>query len=453
MKSLFQQLDPYDSPSGSVAKLTSIPLALLRELQARAMEADRARRHSAILADVSAKLFSSFEIDINLARIAQFTVPLLGNWCLIDLLNSSGIPERAQVAHSNPDQAILANRLKGSVHRSFESTFIQQVIETRRSALFSEIFLKAHVPELGIEMLVRSMMIVPILLRGDLLGVFTFFVTEEDRSTVCENYGEAELQLAEEIAYRTAIAIDNSHQFFRATRAIDSRDQFFNIVSHELKTPLTAISLQNELLRILLNEQNFGRLNVEKARSILESSQTSIQHLRRLVNELLDASSIEQGTFKVILETIDLSKFVEDFVERFSNQFEGKKTQLKLTEINRCFARCDRQRIEQILGNLITNAMKYAPDSDIWISLRECETYHELAVQDFGPGISHQDQHDLFKKYERGKLVRDKVPGFGLGLYISEQIMKAHGGSIHVVSEIGQGSTFSVRLPRVKPFP
>lgn len=431
--------------------ISSAPF-ILKELQTIAFDAELARKHAALLADISMRLSSSLELEINLARTVQLTIPLLGDWCFIDLFNDHGILERAQVAHSNPNSVILAKNFKDVVNHSFESVYRQSVIDTKKLISLSNIFLEVSIRDLRIDMIVRSIMIVPILLRDDLFGVLTFFVTDEagDQSSICKRYDDVQVRLVEEIAYRFAIALDNSRNYSQAINAVVARDLFFSIVSHELKTPLTAISLQNELLSLLLKNSDFSETHIEKMGSILKSAKENIQQLSRMVNELLDTSSIHQANFSIDLKAIDLAEVVLDVVNYFSNQFRNDTAKIRIAHITPCIAMFDRDRMKQVLSNLLTNARKYAPNSDVLISLQDLETYIDLRVQDFGPGISKEDQLTIFQKYGRVRSMIGKVEGFGLGLYIVEQIIIAHRGSIHIESELNKGTTFHIHIPKLR---
>jgi signal transduction histidine kinase len=166
----------------------------------------------------------------------------------------------------------------------------------------------------------------------------------------------------------------------------------------------------------------------------------------RLIDDMLDVSRISSGRLEILLEDIDLGQLIKNLLERFSLDFKSAGCLLRL-ELNvdvRC--RCDPLRVEQVLSNLLMNALKYAASKPIEISLTRQEEYAVIAVRDHGEGIPPGKLSRVFEKFERA-VSSQHISGFGLGLYISRKIVEAHHGSIHVKSELGQGSLFTVKLP------
>lgn len=228
--------------------------------------------------------------------------------------------------------------------------------------------------------------------------------------------------------------------------ALSTRDEFISIASHELKTPLTSLKLHYQLVARQLAVGNYQSLTPSVAQNRIESTNRQIDRMIRLIDDMLDVSRISSGRLEILLEDIDLGQLIKNLLERFSLDFKSAGCLLRL-ELNvdvRC--RCDPLRVEQVLSNLLMNALKYAASKPIEISLTRQEEYAVIAVRDHGEGIPPGKLSRVFEKFERA-VSSQHISGFGLGLYISRKIVEAHHGSIHVKSELGQGSLFTVKLP------
>jgi signal transduction histidine kinase len=232
-------------------------------------------------------------------------------------------------------------------------------------------------------------------------------------------------------------------------RALKSRDDFFSICSHELKTPLTTLKMQIQLTNHLRerkgDEVAFGAANMEK---FLAHADRSVERIIHLVNDMLDISRMATGQLTLKLERVDLDNLVYDIVDRLKPFCELAGCELRSeihSEVNGLW---DKFRIEQVITNLITNAAKYAPEHPIEVHVGKLNREAVVRVKDFGPGISREDQIRIFERFERAT-DPDSVSGLGLGLFISREIMNLHHGSLAVESEIGKGSTFTIRLPLI----
>jgi PAS domain S-box-containing protein len=222
-----------------------------------------------------------------------------------------------------------------------------------------------------------------------------------------------------------------------------ARGLFIDVLAHELRTPLTPILSSTSMLKDILEQRDDKILN-RLAVNIHNSAQT----LTGRLEELLEVARYSRGTFKVKTRTTDINLFIEGVISRFKPMLETKNQQLNilipegLPEID-----IDQSRIEQVLINLLSNASKFAPDSDISLEISADSEALQFSVTDKGIGISAEEQAKIFQPYHRVEQDRQKFPGIGLGLTVCKQIVEAHGGKIGVTSEPGQGSTFSFRLP------
>lgn len=229
-------------------------------------------------------------------------------------------------------------------------------------------------------------------------------------------------------------------------KAIESRDEFLSIASHELRTPLTVLKLQHQLFERQLARLTEKVLPVEKAREVSELTLRQVNQLLRLVEDMLDVSRIATGRLKVQKEEINLSELVSHVYESFDAQFHASGIKADLALEENVIGMFDAQRLEQVISNLISNAVKYGGSTPIVVKLCQQNSRAVLSVSDQGKGISESDQHRIFERFERA-VSPNEVSGLGLGLFISRQIAEAHGGEIYVESEPHRGTKFIVRLP------
>jgi two-component system, chemotaxis family, CheB/CheR fusion protein len=220
------------------------------------------------------------------------------------------------------------------------------------------------------------------------------------------------------------------------------KDQFIGMASHELKTPLTAIVAYVQLL-----DMQLGMDKEKKYKPIVEKIDHQVTRLRALVEALLDLNLIQTGNLSYRMEPLDLCSVTREWKENYEIVHPNLRINLDLSP--NCFIVADRYRIEQVLNNLVSNAFKYSPGKEeVALRVKDDKNRILIEVQDEGIGIPHDKMSDLFKKFSRVKASADRFTGLGLGLFIAKEIVKNHGGSINVKSEPGQGSTFTVTLPK-----
>lgn len=230
--------------------------------------------------------------------------------------------------------------------------------------------------------------------------------------------------------------------------ALSVRDEFMAIASHELKTPLTSLKLQSQIFQRSLQRHHDVNFTPEKINDLLDKNTKQIDRLTRLVDDMLDISRIRTGKFTMKKEPCELKSMLLDIIGRTRESFElSGSGQPVIDHLEDAHGEWDPLRIEQVITNIITNAIRYGQGRPITISLKNYQESVRLSVKDEGLGIPKSDQKKIFERYERGMLARE-VSGLGIGLYITREIVDAHGGTIWVESEISQGSTFYVDLPR-----
>ncbi len=262
-------------------------------------------------------------------------------------------------------------------------------------------------------------------------------------------FTEKEERVVQGLADQAAIAIDNARLFQKNREAIETRDEFLSICSHELRTPLTSLKLQNQLVeRALQQSQSQANDSVHQERfaKLVQQSGNQVDRLVRLVEEMLDISRIRSGKLAITAEKVDATNLVRETLERFAPQLQQMKCAVTLNAPPELIGSWDKLRLEQVIVNLLTNAMKYGQGRPIHIELGRENERAVLAVKDQGIGIAKEHQTRIFERFERA-ISKSEISGLGLGLYIVKQIVELHGGAIRVESELGQGSRFVVDLP------
>jgi PAS domain S-box-containing protein len=229
--------------------------------------------------------------------------------------------------------------------------------------------------------------------------------------------------------------------------ALRTRDEFISIASHELKTPLTSMQMQMQMLNRTLSKKGLESVDPKYLLKVVNVSIRQMQKLDRLVEDMLDISRINTGRLSIEKETVELGELVQEVVERFREQLNLARCEPRLKIESGVIGIWDRFRIDQVLSNLISNVIKYAPGGPVEITLKSTsENSAYLSIRDHGAGIPREAKERIFDRFERA-VSHTQVSGLGLGLFIVGQILKLHGGSIRVQSELGQGSEFIVELP------
>ncbi|MFL5353647.1 ATP-binding protein [Archangium sp.] len=401
------------------------------------------------LADATTRLSTSLDMRVTLESTARLVAERMADFCLVDVRaeGNQHLERVAAVARRPGTQPRLEEQLLAAPPSRSDSP-VWQVLESGRAMLVSEVSEElmeenASVDDAHREALEqlrpRSVMMVPLIARERSLGVLTLVSQDPAR-----RYTERDLAFVEDLAWRAALAVDNARLFQQAEQAVSARDEFVAIATHELRTPLSALSLQ---LMSLQRAVDSGRAPTEeRLRHSLETARRQTERLEQLVSHLLDVSRISTGHLELELEEVDLALVVRRLVVRFEEKLaEAGCTPVVLADTP-LVAKVDRLRVEQVLMNLLSNAMKYASGQPVELSVAREQDMAVLEVRDRGPGISPEAQARVFERYQRasGKHSRESL---GLGLYVARQIARAHGGELSVESAPGQGALFRLRLP------
>ncbi len=411
-------------------------------------EQKRVERNLRFLAEATTRLSSSLDLNTTLESTARVVAEHMADYCLVDVRSEDGqgLVRVAAVAREPGTQPQLEELLRLSPTTHPQAP-LSKVLESGQAVLLPEVT-GAMVDEASIDSLhekalkllrPRSVMMVPLIARERSLGVLS--VVSQDPA---RRYGEHDLALLEDLAWRAALAVDNARLFQRAEQAVRTRDEFVAIATHELRTPLSALNLQ---LMALQRAVDSGQPPTpERLKYSLITAQRQTERLEQLVNHLLDVSHISTGRLELEREEVDLSAMVHWLVTRLEEKLAQAGVVVELHTDGPLVARVDRLRVEQVVTNLLSNAMKYAPGLPVELCVEREERTALISVRDHGSGISPESQARIFERYARAS-GRHSRSSLGLGLYVARQIARAHGGELTVESTPGEGSLFILRLP------
>jgi PAS domain S-box-containing protein len=409
-------------------------------------ERKQAEDNLVFLSNASALLSTSLDYETTLNTVANLAVPNVGDWCSIEMLDAEGELQSVAVAHKDPEKVEWARELRAQTPTDMSALQgLPLVLRTGKSELYPLItdqMLRAMTLDereysLANSLGMTSAMIVPIWSRGMPIGGITFVTTESRR-----RYSETDLAMAEELASRASLAIDNARLYQQAQTALTLRDEFISIASHELKTPVTSLKVYAQMV----GRQAQRKGDVATALQ-LSKMENQVDKLTKLISNLLDVSKIEAGKLEYVTETFDLVELVREVAESPKAIDETHVVAVEASEP--IVLSADRDRIGQVILNLITNAIKYSPDAErVEIRLIQEGATATVAVRDFGIGIDPRFHNHVFDRFFQVADPQERTfPGLGMGLYISREIARRHGGDITVASNKGQGSTFSLVLP------
>lgn len=285
-----------------------------------------------------------------------------------------------------------------------------------------------------------GVLIVPMCRGKQVVGTIALFRTAPGRP-----YNEADRQFVQEVADRAAMAVENAQLFHEAKEAVRLREEFLSIASHEIRTPMTTITGFAHLLNRQLAQDTIDESKVDmlSGRLLHEA-----ERLNLIVTDLLDVSRIQQGQLDLRREPCNLADLARQVVDRMSAaQERADRREIVVQAPDPVTGEWDPNRLDQVLTNLVSNAIKYSSDGPILVTVARDGESALLAVRDQGAGIPKDQQARLFEPFVRGDTAHHSSSGAGLGLYITHQIVEGHQGTITLESAPGQGAVFAVRLP------
>ncbi|ATB36844.1 hypothetical protein CYFUS_002259 [Cystobacter fuscus] len=402
------------------------------------------------LSTASRALGQSLEVsDATLQDVAGLASLSVASWCVIDLCTPEGLLRRAAVAHREeareerlrrgwplPPLSDSGGPLLDAMHSGEPLLFQDFGVETWRYLASRTV---PELEELSDE--ACSVLVVPLRSHERALGLVTLGSCSQRR-----RYGPEDISLGQELAHRVAAALERARLFTDSQRAVRLRDEFLAVASHELKTPLTPLRLQLQGLRRVVESAVSRPVDPERVLRASRICEAQVRKLSGLVNDLLDVSRLAQGRLPLRLERVDLVAITRDVLAQFSDEAVHAGCAVELWAGPPVVGEWDRVRLEQVVINLLTNALKYGAGRPIHVRVWSEGGMARLSVRDEGIGIAPEHRSRIFGKFERAVSERH-YGGLGLGLHITQQIVQAFGGSILVESEPGQGSTFTVALP------
>ena len=417
---------------------------LSRETAARAA-AEAAERRAIFLAEAGARFDASLDLRTTLGNLAQIIVPALATYCAVDVVEGAGL-RRVEVEHADPAKRALARQLLQFPRDPAQPLRSRTSLQTGRTQLIE------HVDDATLERIAydadhlavlralrpRSFMDVPLVARGHVIGALVF---------VCDvasgrRYGPADVELAEELARRAALSLDNARLYEQAQRAVRMREEVLSVVSHDLRTPLSVIAMH---LRAL---EQLGDGAPPRARDATDAIRASVEWLQRMIQDLLDAASIDAGRMRLERHPHDAMLILMRVVEIFEPLAAQRGLALRW-EMPEHLPQVlvDEDRLLQVLANLVGNAIKFTePGGRVTIRAAGDGDTLRIAVVDTGPGIAPANLPRVFDRFwhERGSA---QARGTGLGLAIAKGLVEAHGGTIQARNNADGGSTFWFAIP------
>lgn len=413
----------------------------------RNIDAQKKREQNSDFLSEASKIFSSsLDYQQTLESVANLAVPAIADWCNVDIIQN-GKAQQVAIAHRNPKKAKFAKEFRKRYPIDVnEPTGIAEVLRTGEPRLYpyitDEMLVAAAKTKKQLQITrkigLTSVMMAPIFSQKETIGVITFVTSETKK-----HYDQSDLQMAGELASRASSAIENARHYKEAQDAVRLRDDFISVASHELKTPVTSVKMFTQVLK-----KHSEKKNDRQALSYLSKMNRQLNKLTELIVDLLNVRKIQTGEMELHNALFKFEKPIKEAVEMLQQIY----TKYTITVIgkSRCVIRGDKERIGQVVTNLISNAIKYSPSAnEVKVYIGTKGKYARLSVKDFGIGISKEHLDKVFERFYRiNDTITDKTfPGLGIGLYISYEIVRRHGGKLWVESEIGKGSTFHVAIP------
>lgn len=417
------------------------------ERRARAA-AERNAARNAVLAEAGSLLAAMLDYEETLQRVAALAVPRLADLCVIFVVDAGEL-RRVAAEHVDPQRSAQLVTLQARQPIALDSTHPAAVaIRTRRSLLnppiadevVDAVATTAEQAAAARALIPRSHLVVPLIGRDQAFGAISLGCDDPQRV-----YDSSDVHVAEELARRAAMAIENARLYNEAQAAIRVRDTFISVASHELRTPLTAALGQTQLLRKRMLQS--GTASERDLRAIRVIEEQSLR-LNRLLGTVLDISRLDSEQFPLLREPVDLVKLATRVTEDVYPSLDHHELAV-VTSAPALVIDGDALRLEQVLQNLVHNAVKYSPAGGrVEVQLTAAGGYARVAVSDQGVGIPSDDLPRLFARFFRVEQGQSRhISGMGIGLYVVREIVRRHGGDVTVSSVEGQGSTFTVHLP------
>jgi signal transduction histidine kinase len=424
------------------------------ELRAARDTAEAAHAGSTFLADANAALTAALDYQETLNGLARIAVPRLADWCTVDVVEADGAIRRVAVAHADPAKSDLARVVRNypadphgrhprtGVLRTGKSWFAPQLNPAEVAGIGNDPEHRRVLLQIGY----TSAMIVALAARGQTLGAMTLAMAESGRQ-----YTQDDLGLAEDLAQRAALVVDNARLYRAAQQARAeaeaanrAKDYLLSTISHELRTPLSSILGWVAVLRQ-------GKLTPEDGTRALETIERSGRMQAKLIDDLLDVSRIVAGRLRLDLHPVSLADIIEHALDTIRPMADEKGVRITVTLGPVAGAVSgDAMRLEQVVWNLLSNAVRFTPTGgQVNVRLEPAGTEAQVIVQDSGKGIAPDFLPRVFEPFRQGgQAASRREGGLGLGLAIVRHLVEQHGGRVTAHSDgEGKGATFTITLP------
>jgi PAS domain S-box-containing protein len=416
---------------------------LLRQ-QAAHEAAQAAAARFRFLAEASQILNSSLDIEETLRSVTQLAIPAIADWCSLDLVGDAGELRRVDVAHADPEKVRIAQE----IHRRFPPDTAADAPGAaplrRGEPLLIEDFSEAMIQiatrdeehrALLRALHCRSAICAPLIARNRLVGLITLATAESGR-----RLGADDVSLAQSLAERAALAIDNARLFERAKAAASAREDAVATVSHDLRSPLGVLGINLTLLR------EPGLAESERAQA-LDRMQRAVDSMQRLISDLLDVTRLEAGAIAMRRRVCLAEEVIHDACELETPAASTASVRFAVDVEPRLRLYADPDRIVQVISNLVSNAIRHSPAGGcVQVTARSARAAVLVSVVDAGPGVPEETRDRIFQRFWQNEPQHRGTAG--LGLAIARALVEAHGGRIWTEPAPGGGACFSFTLPR-----
>ena len=418
--------------------------ALAREQAARA-EAEHSQKRAALLAEASRVLSASFDYQTTLAALVRLAVPALADYCALDIVEADDRFERIGEAHVDPAKSQLLREVATFPKNALTDRHpLIRVMNTGAPVIEADItpaFIRASFAEPGQRQIVealgpRSLICVPLVTSGKPIGALTLVTSGSGR-----RFEVADLSLAADLARRAAVVVEHARLFHEAQQATRARDDVLAVVAHDLRNPLNTVTMA---VSLILETTPLERVQERRQAEIVRRA---ADRMNRMIQDLLDVKRMESGRLTIDARPEQPGVLINDTVDMLRPLAMGSTIRMETNvEHNLPLVTADSARIQQVLSNLVGNAVKFTPRAGtITVCAERIDGEVRFAVIDTGPGIPAEQLPHIFGRFWQAKPSDRR--GIGLGLAIAKGIVEAHHGRIWVESSVGLGSTFYFTLP------
>jgi PAS domain S-box-containing protein len=397
------------------------------------------------LADVTSVLGSSLDYEETLASVAAAAVPRFADWCFVDIVDAGGRVDRVAVQHSDPERVALCIEMERRYPTPPETPIgPPHTIRTgvTQSYDIDPALLAAHAQSDEHRVMLTALhfhagLVVPLVARGRTVGALAFALSESERK-----FAPEDIRLAEDLGRRAGLALDNARLYGELERANRAKDEFLAMLSHELRTPMTATLGWGTMLQ--------SGLDAAGTRTAADAIVQATRAQAHLIDDLLDISRIVSGKMQLSIRPIRLADALDAAIETVRPAADAKQIAIDVTRGADIHLHGDPARLQQVFWNLLSNAVKFTPRlGRVTVDVTTVDDTARVVVRDTGEGIDADLLPYIFDRFRQGDSgASRKFGGLGLGLSIARNLVELHGGTLTAASAgRGQGAELTVLLP------